>query len=463
VQRLLTVKEVSSLVQLHPNTIYKLVEKGEIPFSRIRGVCIRFEEERITEWLKERSSKTYPLLEPLLKANLALDGYDKLFLKGGKSRMSQKVWSYPFGSVYLRQTKSGKERWYIYYRIDGERVREVVRNAQSRADALKVLQVKVADAFRGKHGFKKEEKKIKFKDFADEYIENYAKVNKRSWKDDEYCLDRLKRFFESLYLHDVSSYDIEKFKLEILNSGLSKARVNRYLALLKKMFNLAIDWNYLKENPLRRVKLFSERDNLKERILSPEEEEKLLEASSEHLRPIIITALCTGMRRGEILSLKWNKIDLSRRTIRVDKAKSGKIRILPINDALFKELSILKKDQKSDYVFVYPKTGKPINDVKTAFNATLRRAGIRDLRFHDLRHTFASRLIERGVDLITVKDLLGHHSVTVTQRYTHSNADQKRKAVESLPSKSGEKPLTFIPLVSTQKERAVLNELFSAN
>jgi len=403
VQRLLTVKEVSSLVQLHPNTIYKLVEKGEIPFSRIRGVCIRFEEERITEWLKERSSKTYPLLEPLLKANLALDGYDKLFLKGGKSRMSQKVWSYPFGSVYLRQTKSGKERWYIYYRIDGERVREVVRNAQSRADALKVLQVKVADAFRGKHGFKKEEKKIKFKDFADEYIENYAKVNKRSWKDDEYCLDRLKRFFESLW------------------------------------------------------------DNLKERILSPEEEEKLLEASSEHLRPIIITALCTGMRRGEILSLKWNKIDLSRRTIRVDKAKSGKIRILPINDALFKELSILKKDQKSDYVFVYPKTGKPINDVKTAFNATLRRAGIRDLRFHDLRHTFASRLIERGVDLITVKDLLGHHSVTVTQRYTHSNADQKRKAVESLPSKSGEKPLTFIPLVSTQKERAVLNELFSAN
>ncbi len=117
----------------------------------------------------------------------------------------------------------------------------------------------------------------------------------------------------------------------------------------------------------------------------------------------------------------------------------------------------------SDHVFLYPKTGRPINDVKTTFNATTRRAGIKDLRFHDLRHTFASRLIERGVDLITVKDLLGHHSVTVTQRYTHSNAEQKRKAVESLPSQSEEKPLGFVPSVSTRKEGMVLNELFSAN
>ncbi len=377
--------------------------------------------------------------------------------------MGQKVWPYPFGSVYLRLTKSGKERWYIYYRVDGERAREVVKNAQSRADALKVLQVRVADAFRGKHGFKKEEKKIKFKDFAEEYIRDYAKVNKRSWKDDEYCLDRLKRFFENSYLRDISSYDIEKLKIEILNGGLSKARVNRYLALLKKMFNLAVDWDYLKENPVRKIKLFSEKDNLKERILNAEEEKRLLEASSEHLRPIIITALCTGMRRGEILSLKWNQVDLSKRTIRIDKAKGGKIRIIPINDALFKELSRIKENSKSDHVFVYPKTGKPIKDVKTTFNATTRRAEIKDLRFHDLRHTFASRLIERGVDLITVKDLLGHHSVTVTQRYTHSNAVQKKKAVESLPSQSEGKPLGFVPFVSTQKESAVLTELFSAN
>jgi len=462
-QRLLTTKEVSSSLHIHPNTVYRLVKKGEIPFLKIKGVGIRFEKEKITEWLNQRSSKTYPLLEPFLKATLALDNYDKLFLKGGKSIMSQKIWSYPFGSVYLRQTKSGKERWYIYYRFDGERVREVVKNAQSRADALKVLQVKVADAFRGKHGFKKEEKKIKFKEFAEEYIKNYAKVNKRSWKDDEYCLDRFKLFFENLYLHDISSYDIEKFKVEILNSGLSKARVNRYLALLKKMFNLAIDWNYLKENPARKVKLFSEKDNLKERILSTEEEKRLLEVSSEHLRPIIITAICTGMRRGEILSLKWNQVDLSRRTIRVDKAKSGKVRIIPINDVLFKELSKLKKGQESEHVFVYPRTGKPINDVKTTFNATTRRAEIKDLRFHDLRHSFASRLIERGVDLITVRDLLGHHSVTVTQRYTHSNAEQKRKAVESLPFQSKEKPIGFVPSVSTRKESEVLSELFSAN
>jgi excisionase family DNA binding protein len=460
-QKLLTVKEVSISLYVHPNTIYKLVKKGEIPSLRIKGVGIRFEEEKIKEWVAERSSRAYPLLEPFIKADLALDSYDKLFLKGGKTRMGQKAWSYPFGSVYLRLTKLGKERWYIYYRIDGQRVREVVKGAQSRTDALKVLQVKVADAFRGKYGFKKEEKRVKFSEFAEEYIEKYAKVNKRSWKDDVYSIGMLNRFWGGRCIYEISAYDIEGFKTKRCNEGISRARVNRNLALLKKMFNLAMDWGYLKENPVRKVRLFSEKDNLKERILSAEEEKKLLEVSSEHLRPIIITALCTGMRRGEILSLRWSQVDLSRRTIRADKTKSGRIRIIPINDTLLEGLSRLKKDQKSDHVFLYPKTGKPMSDIKTAFNAATRRAGIKGLRFHDLRHTFASRLVEKGVDLITVKDLLGHYSVTVTQRYTHSNSEQKRRAVDSLLSY--EKPLNFIPILSTRKESRVPGVLFTDN
>ncbi len=229
------------------------------------------------------------------------------------------------------------------------------------------------------------------------------------------------------------------------------------------MFNLAIDWDYLKKSPMRKVAFFCEKDNLMERILSKQEEEHLIKASSEHLKPIILTALHTGMRRGEILNLKWNQVDLSKKTIRVEKTKSGKTRIIPINEILFKKLTDLKKKNgKYNHIFLNPKTDKPIKDIKTAFNAAKRRASIIGLRFHDLRHTFASRLIESGVDIITVKDLLGHFSVVTTQRYTHSRADQKIKAVQGLVKKEV-KIHEFVPVLSTQKENRFLNDLFSAN
>lgn len=461
--RLLNVKNLSAFLSMHQNTLYKLVEKGEIPFIKRKGVGIRFRKEDIEVWLNQGSLKINCFLESFSKVDLALDAYDKLFLGGERMSQNGKTWSYPFGSVYLRLTKSGKKKWYLYYRVDGKRIREVVKNAQSRADALKTLQVKVADAFRGEYGFKKQEKRIKFMEFSELYIENYARVNKRSWNDDVCCIRKFKEFFRNSYLQDISSFDIESFKAKRLKKGNSKSRVNRYLALLKKMFNLAIDWGYLNENQVRKVKFFPENDNLKERILCPEEERRLFEASSNHLRPIISTALHTGMRRGEILSLKWNQVDLTKRIIRVEKTKSNKIRTIPINDLLLKELIQLKKENgKSDFIFLNPKTGKPMKDVKTAFNAAKRRAKIKELRFQDLRHTFASRLVERGVDLITVKELLGHHSVLITQRYTHSNSEQKRKAVDNL-AKQEERSLDFVPVLSTQKKGWVSNGLFTAN
>jgi len=161
------------MLHVHPNTVYKLIDHQDVPYIKRKGVGIRFRREEIEEWLKRGSSKIFPLLESFSKVDLALDKYDKLFLKGGRVSQKGKTWSYPFGSVYLRQNKSGKDRWYIYYRIEGKRTRKVVNNAQSRADALKVLQIEVADAFRGKHGFKKQEKRIKLSDFAELYLTNW--------------------------------------------------------------------------------------------------------------------------------------------------------------------------------------------------------------------------------------------------------------------------------------------------
>jgi len=121
-----------------------------------------------------------------------------------------------------------------------------------------------------------------------------------------------------------------------------------------------------------------------------------------------------------------------------------------------------RRNRKSHYVFLNPETGQPLKDVKRSFPGSVRRAGIEGLRFHDLRHTFASRLVETGVDLITVKELLGHHSVRVTERYTHSGAEQKRKAVEKLAQRK-EKTLNIVPILSKQKERVISNDSFSIN
>ena len=175
-----------------------------------------------------------------------------------------------------------------------------------------------------------------------------------------------------------------------------------------------------------RIRLFSERDNLKERILTSAEERRLLEESAAHLRPVLLVALNTGMRRGEILGLMWRQVDLESRVVRVERSKSGRVRHIPLNDVLVEVFTRLRSERgEAETVF-------PYRNVRTAFEAACRRAGIVGLRFHDLRHTFATRLIKRGVDIITVKELLGHSSVTVTERYTHSFKDQKRSAVDAL-------------------------------
>jgi integrase len=208
------------------------------------------------------------------------------------------------------------------------------------------------------------------------------------------------------------------------------------------MLNLAVEWGYLEKGQVPKIKLFRE-NNLKERILTAEEEGRLLRSCSEHLRAILVTALNSGMRLGEILNLTWSQIDFDARTILVTKTKSGKDRTVCLNAPVFRELQrIHAENGLSPYVFVNPRTKKRFGSVKTAFKAACRRAGIAGFRFHDARHSFASRLVAKGVDVATVRDLLGHSSLRVTERYIHSAQEQKRKAVELLegPQERPENP-----------------------
>ena len=186
---------------------------------------------------------------------------------------------------------------------------------------------------------------------------------------------------------------------------------------------------------IRKVKLLKE-NNRRLRYLSIEECQMLLKACDLHIRPIVTMALNTGMRKGEILGLTWDNVDLKHGFILLEQedTKNGERREIPINAAVRGALQGVTRRLGVPYVFHDPETGKPYKDVKKGFNGACRRAGIKDFHFHDLRHTFASHLVMAGQDLTTVKELLGHKTLAMTLRYSHLAPSHKVKAVDVLDS-----------------------------
>ena len=172
--------------------------------------------------------------------------------------------------------------------------------------------------------------------------------------------------------------------------------------------------------------MFSEKDNYRQRVLSVEEEERLLTESPEPLRTILILLLHTGMRKGELLNLKWQEIDSEKKQVILEQTKSGRRRVIPLNELAWKTLCTLcTLGTEGSNIF-------PHRNIRKGFLSACKRAGIEGLRMHDLRHTFASRLVAKGVDIVTVKELLGHASIGMTMRYSHSDLTQKVKAVNLL-------------------------------
>jgi integrase len=271
---------------------------------------------------------------------------------------------------------------------------------------------------------------IGLREFAEKYM-TYAKANKSSWDRDAGMVKHILGFFGDRKLEEVSAFNLEEYKSHRC-SLVEKSTVNRELGLLKHMFNLAIAWDlYSRINPLRKVRFFRE-DNVPLRTLSPEEEERLLREASGDVRDLARFALHTGMRIGEVFRLRWAHVDLVEGTISVHATKTGKVRMVPLNDVTERILQFWLLGRRNEYVFYNRETGKPFRDLKAGFQRACRRAGISGVTWHTLRHTFASRLVSRGVDIVTVKELLGHSTVTVTMRYAHTNLASKREAVRSL-------------------------------
>jgi integrase len=346
-------------------------------------------------------------------------------------------------------------KWYVDFRFKGKRHREFGGYTKEQArNTLAKLRTELLDVARG---FKKPPAEdVAFETFADEFLKTYCKPNKRSWAQDERTLKALKTFFKGKTLASIDQRSIDRFKAErsvetSKTSGetVSPATVNRALALLKTLFAKAVEWGRLETNPAARVKKLKEPPN-RERYLTREEARRLIGAASPELRPIIIAALGTGMRKGEILALKWADLDLVRGIITISMSKSGKARKIPTSGEVAATLGAIP--HRGEYVFWNPETKTRILDVKTAFRAACRRAkknpedekdpGIVGVRFHDLRHTFAGWWVEEGGDLVALSKILGHASIQMTMRYAHARPEVMRLGIErvgQILSQSGQK------------------------
>ncbi|HET9529548.1 MAG TPA: site-specific integrase, partial [Blastocatellia bacterium] len=346
-------------------------------------------------------------------------------------------------SIYKREwkNKQGKPRfcWYFHRTIDGKRYRIALKTAETKTQAKDVAEKIISQIRNGTYG--KPDGPNVFIEFAEKVYLPWSKENKRSTSD-QYYIEVFKRFFKKKTFAEISSMLIEKFKSERRKTQTKakktrrSASVNREIECLSSIFSMAMRAPYrlVRENPCREVTKLKE-ENERNRYLTEDEEKRLLAecvGRRAHLRPILLLALNTGMRRGEILSLRWSQVDFARGLIHLVRTKSGKSRLVPINTLVRETLLELQSKASGEWVFRGAGTGKGITDVKKAFSAACQDAKIEDLHFHDLRHTAATRMAETGAEPSTIKDILGHSDLRMTDRYTHAVELRKRAALERI-------------------------------
>jgi len=339
--------------------------------------------------------------------------------------------------------KRGNRWWLDFYLLNGKRMREPVTvkgippEKITRQHAERALDIRRGEVASGKFNIAETKKPVLFDKLVRTYLEDYSEINKKSWKRDRTSCRALMGYFGDMKLSQITPWAVDKYKssrlkvISRLNKPISKANINREIACLKKMLFYAVGEGWLSSNPLKGHKLLYKEVPKKIRVVSPEEFQRVYDEASESLKPILVTAYNTGMRTGEILALKWENVSLTEGYIRVVESKNGESRYIPINRYLKEALkSVESSTSAGGYVFSH--NGGPVRAFKTAFTAAVRRAGVERFTFHDFRHTFASNLVMKGVDLATVQELLGHKSILMTKRYSHPTPEHKKRAVEML-------------------------------
>lgn len=261
--------------------------------------------------------------------------------------------------------------------------------------------------------------------FDDTYLP-YAKVHKRSWIRDVQLYARIGKKFGHLRLDQVQKQQVAVFHAGLMeNEGLSAASADHHPKLLRRMFSMAIEYDLIEKNPLSKFSLFNH-DNKVEHYLDDEQLGRLMDVlRTDANRPvcnIAILLLGTGCRLNEILSAKKSDIDIENRILRIaaSNSKSKRVRTVPLNDASIDIILKQMDDTKGyDYLFINNQTGKPYTTVMKVWVRLREKAGLPHLRLHDLRHSFASFLVNSGRTLYEVQQILGHSQSIVTERYSH--------------------------------------------
>lgn len=330
-------------------------------------------------------------------------------------------------------------QWVCDFYHNGERIRKTLKFARTKKEAEAAEAVIMNQVFQQVYGFESKADK-RFEDFVVETFLPYSEANKRSFRCDVLICRVLVKAFKSKSLRQITPPVIESFKQSFLNTPTkhgkqrSHSTVNYHLRVLSKILSMAVDAELLESNPCGRVRKFTQ-DNQRMRVLSAEEETRLLAALRHNklVLQIVTMALNTGLRRGEIFNLSWDDLDFPRRNILVRQSKSGKKRIVPMNNTVVEMLESI--DRRSHFVFPSPQTGGPLTEIKRSFGRAMKEAGIKDFRFHDLRHTAATRMADNGADAFTLMKILGHSDIRMTARYTHATDNALRRAVENLDAK----------------------------
>ncbi len=339
--------------------------------------------------------------------------------------------------------------WWMRFTFKGKQIRRPTETTDKKL-AEKIYHKVMTQIAEGKWFEKPPHADKTLADLLDKYLREHSTPNKSAGtlKNDTTMVNEMKEFFGSILLQDVTPNLISSYKAKCREKGLAPATINHRRTILRHAFNLAIrEWQWCRENPAERVsrdKVKNERD----RWLTLEEESALLECCILHptgkdntiesrywLQEIVIFALNTGMRQDEILSLEWPNADLFRKTVLVVKSKNGEKRTIPMNQKVFELLKAKARAKKADvkYVFASEAGTKVLRrNLTRAFYNAMDRAKIEDFKFHDLRHTFATRLAQSGIDLYMISKLLGHKDIKMTQRYAHHCPDSLRSGVEVL-------------------------------
>jgi integrase len=346
------------------------------------------------------------------------------------------------GTVYLRGNT-----WTIGYQIAGRRFREAIGTNRQMAEA--VLKKRIVQALEGRHFNVRNEGRIPFSEFAETYVARCTSLLK-SAKSEYNRVQYWVRHFGTRPIGQITRAELQDWQAQ-KRQACKPATVNRELGRLRHMLNRAVDWELLDQSPLKGLKFLSESGNARLRYLSLEECNRLIQAcKAPHLRAIAAVALHTGMRSGEIRNLQWRDLDFDTGFLIVRDSKNGESRHVPMDSTVVALLRNWPHTASSDLIFTNTAGGR-IGWLQHGFRKALSRAGLADLHFHDLRHTFASQWMMAGGDLYVLRSILGHKSIAMTQRYAHLSPAYLRSTMARLEqiwakpaSQPAEMPITVL-------------------